>query len=152
MLFSVIIPTFNRWHSLRRTLDSLVTQSLEAGLFEIIVVDDGSTDETRSGEFHYDQVTFLHVQNRGPAAARNAGAVTARGEILVFTDDDCAVPYQWLQKIENLFAAIHCDLLGGATRNAETGYYWSDVHQSITDFWQQAVNKGDSRDRSEERR
>jgi glycosyltransferase involved in cell wall biosynthesis len=146
LLLSIIIPTFNRWHSLQRTLGSITAQTLDTSFFEIIVVDDGSTDETRSGQNHYNHVTFLHQKNRGPAAARNAGAAAARGDILVFTDDDCTLPPQWLNQIEGLFSATECELLGGATRNVVPNFYWSTVHQSINDFWQSAINKGEGRD------
>ena len=146
MHLSIIIPTFNRWHSLQRTLDSLACQSLDDGFFEIIVVDDGSTDETKSGQNHYPNVIFLHQLNRGPAAARNAGAAAARGEILVFTDDDCTLPPHWLRQIKERFSASQCDLLGGMTRNAAPHFYWSTVHQSINDFWQWTINKGDGCD------
>ena len=142
----MIIPTFNRWHSLQRTLDSLAAQSFPSHQFEIIVVDDGSTDETRAGQRHYPQVTFIRQGNRGPAAARNIGGAAARGDILVFTDDDCSVPPQWLQSITDLFSATQCDLLGGTTRNVAISYYWSTIHQSITDFWQHVVNRGDHKD------
>ncbi len=145
-MLSVIIPTFNRWPALKRTLDSLAAQAFPAHRFEIIVVDDGSTDETQSGPHHYPQVIFIHQENRGPAAARNAGAGAARGDILVFTDDDCTTPPQWLRQIEDLFDATQCDLLGGATRNAARDCYWSSVHQLITDFWQHAVNRGNNQD------
>jgi len=142
LILSVIIPTFNRWYLLKRTLDSLASQSFPAHLFEIIVVDDGSTNDTRSGQKHYPQVTFTRQSNRGPAAARNTGATIARGDILVFTDDDCTVPSQWLHRIESLFTTTNCDLLGGATRNAGMDYYWSTVHQSIINFWQRTLNRG----------
>ena len=87
MLFSVVIPTYNRAALLGRTLDSLWRQSCTD--FEVIVVDDGSTDGT------LDYLTTLggRVQvvtqpNQGPGAARNLGAENARGEYLAFLDSD----------------------------------------------------------------
>jgi glycosyltransferase involved in cell wall biosynthesis len=87
MLFSVIIPTFNRVSLLADTLDSVLAQRLPD--FEIIVVDDGSTDGTleylRSSR---KDVRVLRQSNRGAGAARNLGSLEARGKYLAFLDSD----------------------------------------------------------------
>ena len=87
MLFSVIIPTFNRASLVRETVQSVLDQ--EGNDFEIIVVDDGSTDDTRAvlAEFG-ERVQVFTQQNRGPGAARNFGASQARGRYLAFLDSD----------------------------------------------------------------
>jgi glycosyltransferase involved in cell wall biosynthesis len=91
-LVSVIIPTYNRVNSLRRTLDSLAQQTYPAVRFEVIVVDDGSTDTTPEiRDLAPLPVRYYRQGNQGAAAARNAGAVEARGELLVFLDDDVIV-------------------------------------------------------------
>jgi glycosyltransferase involved in cell wall biosynthesis len=86
-LFSVIVPTYNRLELLKQTLASIWAQSKAD--FEVIVVDDGSTDETleylRSLE---SKIEILRQTNRGPGAARNAGAKLARGAYLAFLDSD----------------------------------------------------------------
>jgi GT2 family glycosyltransferase len=86
--FSVIIPTFNRAAILPRALRSVLTQS--EGDFEVVVVDDGSSDGTDAIVATYDdpRVRYHAQQNAGPSAARNAGAAIARGEFLVFLDSD----------------------------------------------------------------
>ena len=87
MLFSVVIPTFNRVSLLQRTLASVEAQSFTD--FEIIVVDDGSTDGTR--DWLASQRPLLRVleqANRGPGAARNLGAREARGDYVAFLDSD----------------------------------------------------------------
>ena len=87
MLFSIVIPTYNRLLLLQRALASVRRQSLSD--FEIIVVDDGSTDATQ--EWLTSQGGALRVlkqSNRGPGAARNVGAREARGEYVVFLDSD----------------------------------------------------------------
>ncbi len=84
---SVIIPSFNRRHCLPRALDSVLAQTVPA--LEIIVVDDGSSDGTRSLiASDYPQVTYLWQPNRGVSAARNAGIEAARGDWLAFLDSD----------------------------------------------------------------
>jgi glycosyltransferase involved in cell wall biosynthesis len=87
MMFSVVIPTYNRVHLLSRALDSLWRQSYTD--FEVIVVDDGSTDGTLSYLATLDgRVRVLTQTNCGPGAARNLGARNARGDYLAFLDSD----------------------------------------------------------------
>ncbi|MGC8827745.1 MAG: glycosyltransferase [Anaerolineae bacterium] len=98
---SVVVPTYNRAGVLRRCLEALTAQDY-AGRLEIIVVDDGSTDETRQvvEEFaRRSEVRCIHQANRGPAAARNRGIAAAGGEIIAFTDDDCLPPRDWVRRL-----------------------------------------------------
>ena len=90
MRVSVVIPTFNRRKIVRRTLESLFAQTFPSDEFEIIVVVDGSTDGTAESLSFQPPCAFHIIEqpNRGPAAARNAGAFAARGELVIFVDDD----------------------------------------------------------------
>ena len=84
---SVIIPTYNRAHVVGEAIDSVLAQTY--GDLELIVVDDGSRDETREIVSSYGpQVTYLHQEHRGVSAARNRGIERARGESLSFLDSD----------------------------------------------------------------
>jgi glycosyltransferase involved in cell wall biosynthesis len=88
-LFSVVIPTFNRANLVRRAIASVLAQTIDD--FEIIVVDDGSTDDT--GEvvqgFGDPRIRLLSLtRNQGAAAARNAGIAAARGELISLLDSD----------------------------------------------------------------
>ena len=84
---SVIVPAFEAADFLPQCLTALHAQSAAIERFEIIVVDDGSNESI--AEFIPESVTLLrHPQNRGAAAARNTGAATARGDILLFVDAD----------------------------------------------------------------
>ena len=86
---SVIIPTFNRAHLLSRCLDSVISQELKP--FEIIVVDDGSTDSTRDlVRRDYPGVTLISRENGGVSAARNTGIGAAGGDWLALLDSDDA--------------------------------------------------------------
>jgi len=91
-LLSVVLPTYNRRARLARVLDGLDRQSVSPSRFEVVVVDDGSTDDTqvwleRNRERRY-HVTVVCQKNSGPAKARNTGIEAARGKLLLFIDDD----------------------------------------------------------------
>ncbi|HXJ82116.1 MAG TPA: glycosyltransferase [Candidatus Methylomirabilis sp.] len=88
---SVVTPTYNRCASLARLLDGLDRQTYPTEQFEVVVVDDGSTDETLSYLSKCRTRFALRIvqqPHRGPAAARNLGVKHARGDILLFLDDD----------------------------------------------------------------
>lgn len=84
---SVIIPTYNRADFLTEAVDSVLNQTWRD--FEIIVVDDGSTDGTRDVVGRYgDRIKYFHKQNKGPSSARNFGTSKAHGNFLAFLDSD----------------------------------------------------------------
>jgi len=86
-LISVIIPTYNRARFVGQAIDSVLRQDFPD--FEIIVVDDGSTDNTRQVLTGYgDRIVCIHQQNAGVSAARNAGIAAAAGDWLAFLDSD----------------------------------------------------------------
>jgi len=98
---SVVIPAYNQAPTLRRTLETLQEQTLDRGQSEVIVVDDGSTDETAAvtrGQAAGDPRVRLvqHAGNRGRSAARNTGVRAARGEIILLLDSDVIVPRAFL--------------------------------------------------------
>jgi GT2 family glycosyltransferase len=87
---SVIVPTYNRRASLARLLDGLAAQP-EPESLQVVVVDDGSTDDTRTwlrGLRTPFVLRIVEQANGGPAAARNRGVIEASGELIVFLDDD----------------------------------------------------------------
>lgn len=88
---SVVIPTHNRAALLRASLESLVSQTLPAEQFEVIVVDDGSTDDTAAVCLEFGSRLPLrrhYIDQSGIAAAKNAGALASRGAVVFFFDDD----------------------------------------------------------------
>ncbi len=103
--YSVVIPTYNRAECLIKALENLVNQTIPPAYYEIVVVDDGSTDDTpeRIEEFkkRYSdrKIYYFRKQNAGPAAARNFGIERVRGKFVFFTDDDCTVPNDWMETI-----------------------------------------------------
>jgi glycosyltransferase involved in cell wall biosynthesis len=117
-LTSVIIPTFNRAYCLERTIDSVLAQTCSD--LEVIVVDDGSTDNTealvRTRYADEKRVVYLHQANRGVAGARNTGFAVARGDFIALLDsDDVWMPW----KLEVQIACLQ--------RLPEIGMIWSDM-------------------------
>jgi GT2 family glycosyltransferase len=93
---SIIIPTFNGASRIRNCLDALLEQTL-GGEVEILVVNDGSTDNTADVVKRLSTVRLINQANAGPAVARNRGAMESSGKVLVFTDDDCIPASDWLK-------------------------------------------------------
>lgn len=115
---SVIVPTYNRLRLLKDQLSALMSQSIPKDLYEVIVVDDGSSDGTGAYldrvNLDYSNLQTYHQRNGGPAKARNTALKVAQGEIIAFTDDDCVVDKNWLA---NILSRWNKDLVGiqGAT-------------------------------------
>lgn len=120
---SVIVPTYNRSRLLERCLRSLLDQGYPRELYEIIVVDDGSPDNTEAmvRENFEGKVIYLRQENGGPAKARNTGLAKAGGRICAFTDDDCVLDRNWLACIRETFdknPLAHC--VNGDTQSVST--------------------------------
>lgn len=101
---SVVIPTFNSKNYLMRTIESLSAQSYLKDKYEIIVVDDGSTDGTRQcfdwlQKEHSSNLKYFYQENKGPSSARNLGVKNARAEIIAFIDSDCIASERWIEEI-----------------------------------------------------
>jgi len=101
---SVIIPTYNRGWILREAVDSVLAQDFED--FELIVVDDGSTDNTRQIlETYNDDIIVLFQENRGVSAARNQGIARSCAPLVAFLDSDDLWKPQKLSRQLDFFAA-----------------------------------------------
>ncbi len=96
-MISIVIPAFNGQETISETLKALSAQSTGES-YEVIVVDDGSTDKTAEIVQSFPDVIYVYQKNRGPAAARNLGFQKARGEIVFFTDADCIPSCHWIQR------------------------------------------------------
>ncbi|MFA6599532.1 MAG: glycosyltransferase [Candidatus Omnitrophota bacterium] len=114
---SVVIPTYNRKDRLPKALESVIAQ--EGVPFEVLVIDDGSTDQTKEMVLRdFPSVTCLSQPKQGPAAARNTGIENAKGEWIAFLDSDD----EWLPgklKAQIDYFARHPEL-----RIAQTGEIW----------------------------
>jgi peptidoglycan/xylan/chitin deacetylase (PgdA/CDA1 family) len=102
MRLSVVIPAYNEGHAIRRCLDSLAGQKTSYP-FEVIVVDNNSTDETGQIAAGYPFVRVVHESRQGVAPARQAGVNAADGEVIAQTDADTEAPSDWLERIGRAF-------------------------------------------------
>jgi len=91
---SVIVCSYNGASTLAACLESL--GKLNYPDYEVILVDDGSTDDTAYVASQFPAVHYIHQSNQGLSHARNTGAAAAKGEVLVYTDSDCMADVDWL--------------------------------------------------------
>jgi GT2 family glycosyltransferase len=124
---SVLIPTYNRADLLREALDSVYCQSFVD--YEIIVVDDGSTDNTRAVIAEYPDVEYLYLEHGGPARARNAAMQRARGEYLCYLDsDDLFYPHKLALQVEWLDRHPECVMVYTEFSAFDGRGFWEEFH------------------------
>jgi glycosyltransferase involved in cell wall biosynthesis len=101
--FSIIIPTYNRANTIQGSITSVLNQTF--GAFELIVVDDGSTDNTKEvvSNFRDNRLKYVRQANAGVSQARNTGASQAAGEYLLFLDSDDSFTPRYLEKLHAEF-------------------------------------------------
>ena len=112
---SVIVPVYNRSDQLRQLLTALAQQSLPREWFEVMICDDGSSEDLSRvlSETTGLQIVHLRQERRGPGEARNLGLAHARGEILAFTDSDCLPGRDWLRALNQAMECPSVGLVGG---------------------------------------
>jgi len=110
-LVSVVIPAYNCAPFIGESLDSVYRQTYRN--WEVIVIDDGSTDETRAILApHTGRIRYFYQENRGTAAARNAGVRQARGELIAFLDnDDIWLPEKLERQVQVMQGSPECGLV-----------------------------------------
>lgn len=144
MKVSVIIPTRNRADLLEATLQSLLTQTFPASSFEVIVVDNGSTDNTKEVADKFSQLLqmkYLFEASPGLHRGRHAGWKAAQSDYLVFADDDIKAFPTWLESIYQVFESKQKVALVG-------GKNLPDFHGPVPFFIQVMWNKMTSLGRS----
>ncbi len=139
-LFSVIITTHNRPTLISRCIESLLTQDFPTADFEIIVVDDGSRRQTRKIITPYHQsglIRYIYQSQRGWGAARLTGVRQSRGEIMVFLDDDCQAPPDWLATYAAVYERLASVVgVGGGLRHGSKMNVagWKQYHGHMAYF------------------
>lgn len=118
---SIIIPTSNRENDLQETLQSLDKLNFPRENLEVVVVDDGSTDNTRNmleqirNHLSY-KLHYYYQGKKGISSAKNLGIQRSSGEIIVSTDDDCLFEKDWLIKLIKAFDSPKVGAVGGPDR------------------------------------
>ncbi len=120
-LISVVICTLNGAKRLERCLAAARRQSLAERL-QLIVVDDGSTDNSAEVAAAYGAEVIRHAVNRGPAAARNTGIAVARAPIVATLDDDCEAQPEWAERLLDGFVDGVMGVGGSAVPTSSGGY------------------------------
>jgi len=118
---SVVICTYNRGEMLKECLDSLLYQTYPKDRYEIIVVNDGSTDGTEEILVEYQKKAsckfrWFAQENKGLSVARNTGIKNSEGEIICFTDDDCIADKDWIIELVNGYKDNGLGSVGGKIR------------------------------------
>jgi GT2 family glycosyltransferase len=116
-MISVIIPAFNAEKELAGCLKALQSQSLPPD--QIIVVDDGSTDQTFQVANQH-KVKVIRQANQGPATARNAGVAAAKGDLILFTDSDCEPEQTWVERMVKPFSNPQVMSVKGSYKTRQT--------------------------------
>ena len=131
---SVIIPTYRRPAALAECLKALAQTDYPQQRYEVVVVDDGGDvllDPVYQKFCHIMTLRILYQDNAGAASARNRGAAASRGEVLVFTDDDCTVASGWIRALVTATDRNPGALVGGRTENGLPGNLYSVASQLL---------------------
>jgi glycosyltransferase involved in cell wall biosynthesis len=128
MRFSVVVPAYNESAYLGSALDSLLAQDFE-GRYEIIVVDNNSTDDTAAVAACHG-VRVVHEVERGVCAARQRGSAIATGDIIVSTDADTVQPTDWLRTIDARFASEQVVAVAGPCRYQNPSW-WAKAYPPL---------------------
>ena len=116
--YSIIVAVYNRIEEVRELLSTAEHLDFPRGDFELLFVDDGSTDGFREMIHNYTsdsglQIRAIFQENKGPGAARNYGMKEAEGQYFIFIDSDCMVPPHWLRAIDSEISEKQLDAFGG---------------------------------------
>jgi glycosyltransferase involved in cell wall biosynthesis len=116
--YSIIVPSFNRADEINDLIKSILRLNFDREKFELVIVDDGSTDNTLTLLKEYktnlgERLQYFSQKNQGPGVARNTGMSKASGDFFIFIDSDCTVPEHWLSEIDKILNQEQADAFGG---------------------------------------
>jgi glycosyltransferase involved in cell wall biosynthesis len=145
-ILSIIIPTCNRPKQILSCIESIAALRSPKGTLQVIVVDDGSNPPceamVRSFQDRLD-IDYFYQKNNGPASARNKGAAHAGAPFLVFLDDDCTLPSDWISAVQRHIRAEV--ILGGRTVNCLTDNLYASTSQVLIDTLYAYYNRRNSK-------
>lgn len=148
MLFSIIIPVYNRPDEIRELLASLLHQ--ENKNFEVIVVEDGSDISCESVVRSIEKqmsITYQRIENVGQGFARNVGAGSASGDFFIFFDSDCIIPSTYLSVVELAIKERGLDAFGGPDAAGDNfSILQKAMDYAMTSFWTTGGIRGKLKD------
>ncbi|MBQ8270852.1 MAG: glycosyltransferase [Bacteroidaceae bacterium] len=137
MLYSIIVPVYNRPDEIQKLLESLSAQTVKP--FELVIVEDGSKERCDHLIGRYRSFFTIHYhykENEGRCEARNYGLMRATGDYMLFFDSDVILPPFYFERLEAAMSAAPCDCFGGPDAADDS---FSDmqkaVSHSMTSFW-----------------
>jgi glycosyltransferase involved in cell wall biosynthesis len=137
MLFSLIVPVYNRPDEVLELLESLAIQSFKD--FELVLVEDGSTRpcakevEACRSEMN---IHYIVKENTGRSDTRNVGMKNARGDYFIFFDSDCIIPPHYLETVNRLLQEDYADCFGGPdNEHPSFSVMQKAVNYAMTSFW-----------------
>lgn len=147
MLFSVIIPVYNRPIEVDELLESLVSQTRKN--FEVVIVEDGSSETSEHIVLKYSEllnISYFYKLNSGPGLTRNYGATKSVGEYLIFLDSDCVLPIGYIEEVSNQLESKCVDSFGGADRASDSfTNIQKAINYSMTSFFTTGGIRGGKR-------
>ena len=130
MLFSLIIPVYNRPDEVDELLESLV-QSDYTAAFEVVLVEDGSTLRCEDIVQKYASrltISYYFKENSGPGDSRNYGMRKAKGDYFIIFDSDCIIPKQYLSEVDKALQLNYVDCFGGPDKALDS---FSDIQKAL---------------------
>ncbi len=130
MLFSIIIPVYNRPEEVDELLESL-SQSNFNEHFEVVIIEDGSTLKCEDVVRKYNQnltISYYYKDNSGPGNSRNYGMEKSKGDYFIIFDSDCIIPNNYLTEVANALKENYVDCFGGPDKALDS---FSDIQKAI---------------------
>ncbi|MFV7236642.1 glycosyltransferase [Flavobacterium sp. ZB4R12] len=130
MLFSLIIPVYNRPEEVDELLESL-SQSDYNQEFEVVIVEDGSSLPCEEVVHKYDdklKISYYYKENSGPGDSRNYGMKKAKGDYFIIFDSDCIIPKEYLTEVDKALKQNYVDCFGGPDKALDS---FSDIQKAI---------------------
>ena len=148
MLFSLIIPVFNRPQEIDELLSSLILQNYQKP-FEVVIIEDGSStsceDVVERYKYNLD-ISYYYKSNSGPGDSRNFGMLKAKGDYFIIFDSDCIIPPEYLTEVEKELNLNYVDCFGGPDKALDS---FSDVQKAINFAMTSFITTGGIRGGSE---
>ena len=148
MLFSLIIPVFNRPQEIDELLSSLISQNFQKP-FEVVIIEDGSSiscqDVVERYKYNLD-ISYYYKSNSGPGDSRNFGMLKAKGDYFIIFDSDCIIPPDYLTEVEKELNLNYVDCFGGPDKALDS---FSDVQKAINFAMTSFITTGGIRGGSE---